>query len=79
MPAIVFITNSTKIVQNAKRIHTLVAYTTECVEDSANLAYLPIDILLFGQPIQVDLTSSKISLIHLIFKNNMSKFLLHGD
>ena len=52
-PAIVVFTNATKIVNVTKRIHSTAAFCFECVEDSTNLAFLPLDLALFGQPIPV--------------------------
>lgn len=52
-PAIVVFTNATKIVNILKTVHSTAAFCFECVEDSTNLAFLPIDLLLFGQPIPV--------------------------
>jgi len=52
-PAVAFITNSTKLIKGAKTAHTAIACTAESIEDSANLAYLPFDIILFGQPIPI--------------------------
>lgn len=52
-PAAVVFTNATKIVNVAKSVHSCAAFCFECVEDSTNLAFLPIDLALFGQPIPV--------------------------
>lgn len=52
-PAVSFITNSTKLVRGAKIAHTTIACAAEYIEDSANLAYLPFDIILFGQPVPI--------------------------
>ena len=51
--AMVVFTNATKIVNGAKRVHSTAAFCFECVEDSTNLAFLPLDLALFGQPIPV--------------------------
>lgn len=53
-PAIAVITNSTKIVKVCKRVHTTVSYVAEAGEDMSNLSFLPLDILIFGQPIPID-------------------------
>ena len=52
-PAVVVFTNATKIVNISKAAHSTAAFCFECVEDSTNLAFLPIDLVLFGQPIPV--------------------------
>jgi len=52
-PAIVVFTNASKIVKISKSVHSTAAFCFECVEDSTNLAFLPIDLALFGQPIAI--------------------------
>ena len=52
-PAMVVFTNSSKFVNISKSIHSTASFCFECVEDSTNLAFLPLDIALFGQPIPV--------------------------
>jgi hypothetical protein len=52
-PALVVFTNATKIVNISKTVHSTAAFCFECIEDSTNLAFLPIDLVLFGQPIPV--------------------------
>lgn len=52
-PALSLITNSTKMLNYAKTAHTVISSTVEYIEDSANLAYLPFDMILFGQPIPI--------------------------
>jgi len=52
-PAVVVFTNASKIVNVSKSIHSTAAFCFECVEDSTNLAFLPIDMALFGQPIPI--------------------------
>jgi len=52
-PAVVVFTNASKIVNISKSIHSTASFCFECVEDSTNLAFLPIDMALFGQPIPV--------------------------
>jgi hypothetical protein len=37
----------------AKRVHSAISYCAECAEDFSNLAFLPIDLALFGQPIPI--------------------------
>jgi hypothetical protein len=52
-PAIVVFTNASKIVNISKSIHSSAAFCFECVEDSSNLAFVPLDLALFGQPIPI--------------------------
>lgn len=52
-PGVRLVTNSTKVLKIANYTHTTVSYVYEIVQDSTNLAYLPIDLVLFGQPIPV--------------------------
>ena len=52
-PAVVVFTNASKIVNVSKSIHSSAAFCFECVEDSTNLAFLPLDLALFGQPIPI--------------------------
>jgi hypothetical protein len=52
-PVLVVFTNASKIVNISKTVHSAAAFCFECVEDSTNLAFLPIDLALFGQPIPV--------------------------
>ena len=52
-PAIVVFTNAPKIVTVAKSVHSSAAFCFECMEDSTNLAFLPLDLASFGQPIPI--------------------------
>ena len=52
-PAVVVFTNASKIVKISKSVHSTAAFCFECVEDSTNLAFVPIDLALFGQPIPI--------------------------
>ena len=52
-PAIVVFTNASKIVKISKSVHSTAAFCFECAEDSTNLAFLPLDLVLFGQPIPI--------------------------
>lgn len=52
-PALVVFTNATRIVNISKRVHSTAAFCFECIEDSSNLVFLPIDLALFGQPIPI--------------------------
>lgn len=50
-PAVVVFTNAIRVIGWARRAHTVSAYVFECMEDTTNLAFLPMDLVLFGQPI----------------------------
>ena len=52
-PAVIVFTNATKVVNISKGVHSAAAFCFECVEDSTNLAFLPLDMALFGQPIPI--------------------------
>ena len=52
-PAVALVTNSSKRINYAKTAHTAIACTVEYIEDSANLGYLPFDMIFFGQPIPI--------------------------
>ena len=52
-PAVVVFTNASKIVTISQSLHSSAAFCFECVEDLINLAFLPIDLALFGQPIPI--------------------------
>lgn len=59
------VTNSTKIIKGAKVIHNNLAYCGEVIEDSANLVWLPLDLICFGQPIPIGVVNR----FHLMGKN----------
>lgn len=50
-PVAISFTNATKVVRTAKRVHSIAAFAMEILEDSANISYLPLDLIFFGQPI----------------------------
>lgn len=50
-PAVGVITNSSKIINATKRVHTVVSWVGEACEDLSNVSFLLIDIAVFGQPI----------------------------
>lgn len=52
-PVVTLVTNSSKIIGAAIRIHSFVSFGAECLEDGENLVFLPLDFALFGQPIPV--------------------------
>lgn len=60
-PAVVVFTNASKLVKISKSVHSTASFVFECVEDSTNLAFLPLDIAFFGQPIPVG-TSNRFNL-----------------
>ena len=45
-PVVTLLTNSTKIIGAATRIHSLVAFGAECLEDGGNLLFLPLETIL---------------------------------
>lgn len=51
--AMVMVTNASKIVKISKNIHSTAAFLFECIEDSSNLTFLPLDLAIFGQPIPI--------------------------
>jgi hypothetical protein len=50
-PAVAVITNATNVVKCCKVVYTGVGYIAEACEDASQLTFLPIDMILFGQPI----------------------------
>lgn len=50
-PIVPLITNSTKLIRLANITHTAIAFGAETFEDCTNLAYLPLDLVLVGQPV----------------------------
>lgn len=50
-PALAVITNATRVVKTCKVIYVGVGYIAEAVEDASQLSFLPLDMVLFGQPI----------------------------
>jgi hypothetical protein len=52
-PAILIFTNATKVVNITSHIHSFTSFVFESLEDTSNLTFLPIDMILFGQPIPV--------------------------
>lgn len=50
-PAVAVITNATKVVKCCKVIFVTVGYVIEAVEDASHVTFLPLDLVLFGQPI----------------------------
>lgn len=50
-PAVAVLTNATKVVKACKVVYTSVGYVAEALEDASQVAFLPLDIAFFGQPI----------------------------
>jgi len=50
-PAVAVITNATRVVKSCKLVYTGVGYVMEAVEDASHVPFLPLDLLLFGQPV----------------------------
>ena len=50
-PAVTVLTNATRVVRSCKVVYTTVGYIAEAVEDASHVPFLPIDIIVFGQPI----------------------------
>lgn len=50
-PAVAVITNVTRVVKACKLVYTSVGSIMEAVEDASHVSFLPIDLLIFGQPI----------------------------
>jgi len=52
IPTIVF-SKSRRAIKWAKLIHSNTGFILECIEDTSNISYLPLDLILFGQVIPV--------------------------
>ena len=50
-PAVAILTNATRVVKSCKLVYTTVGYVMEAVEDASHVPFLPLDFLLFGQPV----------------------------
>lgn len=50
-PAVAVITNVTAVVKTCKCIYTGIGYVMEACEDASHVPFLPLDLVLFGQPI----------------------------
>lgn len=51
VPAVVVLTNATRVVKSCKVVYTSVGYIMEAVEDPSHIPFLPLDLVLFGQPV----------------------------
>lgn len=54
MPAVVIITNATKVIKTCKIVYTTIGFTMELVQDSSHVTFLPLDLLLVGKPIRAN-------------------------
>ena len=52
-PVVTLLTNSSRIINVTTRLHSVISFGAECLEDGGNLLFLPLDMALFGQPIPV--------------------------
>jgi len=70
-PALVTFTNASKIVNISQSVHSTAAFFFECMEDTTNLAFVPIDLALFGQLIPIG-AENRFNLLsnHTDFLNN---------
>lgn len=50
-PAVGVITKATHVVKTYKVVYTTIGYAIEAVEDALHVSFLPLDLILFGQPI----------------------------
>ena len=50
-PAVAVLTNATKVVNSCKVVYTSIGYLAEAFEDASHIPFLPIDLVVFGQPI----------------------------
>ena len=50
-PAVAVITNATRVVKSCKIVYTSIGYVIEAAEDASHVPFLPLDLVLFGQPV----------------------------
>lgn len=50
-PAVAVLTNSTKIIRCCQVVFTSVGFVMEAVENVSHMTYIPLDLIIFGQPI----------------------------
>ena len=50
-PAVAVLTNATRVVKSCKLVYTSVDYVMEAIEDASHIPFLPLDLVLFGQPV----------------------------
>lgn len=52
-PAVAVLTNATRVVRTCKVIFVGIGYVAEAFEDASQVPFLPLDMIIFGQPISV--------------------------
>ena len=52
-PVTTLLTNSSRIINATTRLHSVISFGAECLEDTGNLIFLPLDMALSGQPIPI--------------------------
>lgn len=52
-PAVAVLTNATRLIRCCQVVFTTVGFAMEAVEDASHMTYLPLDLIIFGQPIAV--------------------------
>lgn len=50
-PAVAVVTNATPVIKICKTVYAGIGFIGEALEDSSQVTFLPLDLLLFGQPI----------------------------
>lgn len=50
-PAVAVITNATRVVKSCQMVYTTIGYIVEAAEDASHVPFLPLDFILFGQPV----------------------------
>lgn len=50
-PAVAVITNATRVIKSCKIVYTSIGYVIEAAEDASHVPFLPLDLVLFGQPV----------------------------
>jgi hypothetical protein len=50
-PTVAVITNATRVVKSCKVVYTTIGYAIEAFEDASHVPFLPLDLVLFGQPV----------------------------
>ena len=51
----VVLTNVTKVVKCCKVVYTTIGYVAEALEDASEVAFLAIDLVVFGQPVPANI------------------------
>ena len=50
-PAVAVVTNASKVIKSCKVVYVGLGYVIEAFEDASHVPFLPLDLLLFGQPV----------------------------